>query len=395
MPRESVSEKSTPGRWLRSILARVSSQTARFRKAPDDQPAVSRPSEHLGSRRKVRLSTLLAPRYRLRIGFAGIVIVAGILGGSLALRSPSALPLNNAIWLDRTWTFGDLDSDRMRAFTDRLIENQIGTAYVYVSSLGSNNRWTGGLQGKGGFMDSRSAVADFVRAFKSQNEQLRVYGWIEIWTDLDNTDNNRLADTDLQRNIADFSRLLVSQLGFDGIVLDVKPLFSDNDDLVRLIGRVQSAVGLHISIAVAVTADLTPPELGTQEIASIASGTMWSSSFKKKVMAAADEVILLMYQSYRQEPLDYIHWVAYHVETYANEMEDETAILASIPDYSGETSAHNPQIETMARALDGVSKGLRRLDEDKRSLLTGIAIYSDEKLSQSDWDIFRESWLQR
>ncbi|MCY3917049.1 MAG: hypothetical protein OXG49_13660 [Chloroflexi bacterium] len=323
------------------------------------------------------------------------MIIAGIAVGSLAFRSPDELPLYNAIWLDRTWTFGDLDSNRLRAFAGRLIENQIGTAYVYVSSLGIDNRWTGGLQGEGGFMDSRSAVADFVRAFKSQNEQLRVYGWIEIWTRLDNANNNRLADTDLQRNIADFSRLLVSQLGFDGIVLDVKPLFSDNDDLIRLIGRVQSAVGLHIPIAVAVTADLTPPALGAQNIGSIAPGTMWSSSFKKKVMAAADEIILLMYQSYRQEPLDYIHWVAYHVETYVNEMEDETDILASIPDYSGESSAHNPQIETMAWALDGVSKGLRRLDEDKRSRLTGIAIYSDEQLSKSDWDVFRESWLRR
>lgn len=395
MPRESVSEKSPPGRWLRSILASVSSQAARIRKSPDEQAGVSRQGGHLGSRRAVRLSTLLAPRNRFRISVAGVMIIAGIAVGSLAFRSPDELPLYNAIWLDRTWTFGDLDSNRLRAFAGRLIENQIGTAYVYVSSLGIDNRWTGGLQGEGGFMDSRSAVADFVRAFKSQNEQLRVYGWIEIWTRLDNANNNRLADTDLQRNIADFSRLLVSQLGFDGIVLDVKPLFSDNDDLIRLIGRVQSAVGLHIPIAVAVTADLTPPALGAQNIGSIAPGTMWSSSFKKKVMAAADEIILLMYQSYRQEPLDYIHWVAYHVETYVNEMEDETDILASIPDYSGESSAHNPQIETMAWALDGVSKGLRRLDEDKRSRLTGIAIYSDEQLSKSDWDVFRESWLRR
>lgn len=395
MLRESASEKSTPGRWLRSILASVSSQAARFRKSPAEQPAVSRQGGHLGSRRAVRLSSLLAPRNRFKIGVAAVVIVASILGGSLAFRSPDELPLNNAIWLNRTWTFGDLESDGLRAFADRLIENQIGTAYVYVSSLGIDNRWTGGLQGEGGFMDSRSAVADFVRAFKSQNEQLRVYGWIEIWTHRDNVNRDRLNDIDIQRNIADFSRLLVSQLGFDGVVLDVKPLFSDNDDLIRLIGQVQSAVDLHVPIAVAVTADLTPPELDAYNIGSIAPGTMWSSSFKKKVMAAADEIILLMYQSYRQEPLDYIHWVAYHVETYVNEMEDETVILASIPDYSGESSAHNPQIETMAKALDGVSKGLRRLEEDKRSLLTGIAIYSDEQLSQSDWDVFRESWLQR
>lgn len=395
MPRDSVSEHSTPGRGWRSLLPRVSSQNSRVKNAPNKQPAVTRKSEHLGPRQAVRLSALLAPRNRLRIGAAVAVIIASFVAGSLALRGPVPLPLNNAIWLDRTWTFGDLESERLRALPDRLIENQIGAAYVYVSSLGLDNRWSGGLQGEGGFMDSRSDVANFVRAFKSQNERLRVFGWIEIWTNHGNVDSYRLDDVNLHRNIADFSRLLVSQLGFDGVLLDVKPLFSDNDDLIRLIGRVQSAVGLHIPIAVAVTADLTPPELPAQSIGSIAPGTMWSTSFKKKVMAAADEVILLAYQSYRQKPLDYVHWVAYHVETYINEMEDETDVLVSIPDYSAASSAHNPQIETMARALDGVSKGLRRLDEDKRSLLTGIAIFSDEQLSQSDWDVFRESWLQR
>jgi len=395
MPRDSVSETSTPGRWLRSLLSKISSQTPRLEKSPDQEPAVTRKGEHLGSTRAIRLSALLAPRNRLRIGAVGVVMIAGLVAGSLALRSPDALPLNNAIWLDRSWTFGDHESDHFRALTDRLIENQIGTVFAYVSSLGIDNRWTGGLQGKVGFMDSRSALADFVSALKSENEQLRVFGWIEIWSHLDNVDRNRLDNTDLQRNIADFSRLLVSQLGFDGVLLDVKPLFSDNNDLIRLIGRMQSAVGLHIPIAVAVTADLTPPVLHAQDIGSIAPGTMWSPSFKKKVMAAADEVVLLMYQSYRQEPLDYVNWVAYHVETYIKEMEDETDILISIPDYRGASSAHNPQIETMARALDGVRKGLRRLDEDKRTLLTGIAIYSDEQLSQSDWDIFRESWLQR
>ena len=311
------------------------------------------------------------------------------------MRSPVTGPLNNAIWLDRTWTFGDLESDRLREFADLLIEHEIGTAYAYVSSLGIDNRWSGGSQGKGSFMDSRAVVADFVKEFKSQNESFRVFAWVEIWTHLDNVDGYRLDDTNLHSNIADFSRLLITQLGFDGVLLDVKPLFSDNDDLIRLIRRVRSAVGLEVPIAVAVTADLTPHDLRLQNIESIAPGTMWSASFKKRVMVSADEVILLMYQSYRQEPLDYVNWVAYHVETYVSELETATNVLVSIPNYAGASSAHNPAIETLEKALDGVSEGLRRLDEDKRSLLTGIAIFSDEQLSQSDWTTFRDLWLQR
>ncbi len=394
--RDSGPDTSTSGLGLRSILTGITTLLSRFRTSPDEQSRGKGTSGHLGQRRAIRLSALLAPRNRLRAAAAtGIVLAAGAVLASLAFRNSETAPLQNAIWLDRTWTYGELDSDRLRGFTNQLVDNQIGTAYSYVSSLGIDNRWTGGIQGKSSFMDSRPIVDNFVRAFKSHNDNLRVFGWIEIWTHLDQDDGYRLDDTNLHSNIADFCRLLVTQLGFDGVLLDVKPLFSDNNDLISLIRRVRSAVGIEVPIAVAVTADLTPHDLGLQNIESIAPGTMWSDNFKKRVMVSADEVILLMYQSYRRELLDYVNWVAYHVETYINAMETPTNVLVSIPNYGGASSAHDPEIETMEKALDGVIEGLRRLDEEQRSLLTGIAIYSDEQLSQSDWTTFRELWLER
>ena len=395
MSRNDAPEKSTSGRGQRPIQSVISTLISRLRRSPDVQPTMSGSSAHLGRRRAIRLSALLAPRNRLRVAAAGIALVAGVVLGSLATRPPANAQLNNAIWLDRTWTYGELDQARLRDFANQLIEHQIGTAYAYVSSLSIDNRWAGGPQGNSSFMDTRSSVADFVQALKSHNENMVVYGWIELWTHLDNVDGYRLDDADLHSNIADFCRLLVSQLGFDGVLLDVKPLFRDNNDLIRLIQRVRAALGLEVPIAVAVTADLTPQDRRLQQIESIAPGTMWSESFKKRVMVSADEIVLLMYQSYRQEPLDYVNWVGYHVETYINAMETPTKILVSIPDYGGASSAHNPAIETMERALDGVSEGLRRLDAEKRSLLTGVAIYSDQALSQSDWNSFRERWLER
>ena len=339
---------------------------------------------------------MLAPRNRRRLGAgAGLLIVGGALVLALALRLPEALPLNNAIWLDRAWTYGDLDASQLRDFSDRLVEHQIGTAYVYASSLGADSRWSGGPRGKLSFMESRAAVAEFVTAFKSKHSNMRVFAWIEIWTYLDNVDGYRLNDSDIHSNIADFSRLLVSQLGFDGVLLDVKPLFSDNSDLIRLVQRVRSAVGADVPLAVAVSADLTPPDPRLQQIDSIAPGTMWSPSFKRRVMVSVDEVVLLMYQSYRKAPLDYVRWVAYHVETYIREAETSTKILVSIPNYGGVSSAHDPAIETMENALQGLREGLRLVDEDGRERLTGVAIYSDDRLSQSDWKTFRDLWLRR
>lgn len=393
---ESAPDKSTAGRGLRSLLNRLVSTITSIGSSSSGQPTSDGRSEHLGKRRAIRLAALLAPRNRLRVGAsAGVVIVAGAIFGSLLFQDNETISLNNAIWLDRTWTFGGIDDARLGELTGQLIENRIGKAYAYVSTLGIDNRWSGGPLGKGSFMDSRETVSQFVEAFKRQDERFELLAWVEIWTHLDNVDGYRLDDQDLHQNIADFCRLLVQELGFDGVLLDVKPLFSDNDDFIRLIRRVRSTVGLEVPIAAAVTADLTPHDLRVQDIASIAPGTMWSPNYKKRVMVSADEIVLLMYQSYRQDPLDYINWVAYHLQTYVNLLETDTDIYVSIPNYGGASSAHNPSIETMAAALDGVNEGLRRLDDEQSKLLTGIAIYSDEQLSQSDWNIYRDKWLQR
>lgn len=390
---DSAIENAPTGR--QSILSRIPPVLARFRASFSEQQVGKSKGGHLGQRRAIRLSALLAPRNRRRVGAgAGVLIILGALAASFVLRSPESLPLSNAIWLDRAWTFGDLDDSQIRDFTDRLAEHQIGTAYAYASSLSIDNRWSGDPQGDLSFMESRSKVADFVTAFKSKHSSMRVFAWIEIWTHLDNADGYRLDDSSLHSNIADFCRLLVTQLGFDGLLLDVKPLFSDNSDLIRLIQQVRAAVGVDVPLAVAVTADLTPPDGRLKALESIAPGTMWSSSFKRRLLVSVDEVVLLMYQSYRQEPRDYINWVAYHVEAYIAESDASTNVLVSVPNYGGASSAHNPAIETMANALEGVREGLRRLDEEQRAQLTGIAIYSDDQLSQSEWKTFRDMWLQ-
>lgn len=393
MRRQAAPEKSSSGRGFRRIIDSVAGLVSKVLMGAQRQ---STGSGHLGQQRALRLSALFAPRNRLRVSaIAGGVIIAGVALGALLNREIETLPLDNAIWLDRAWIYGDASDAQMTEFAARMVANRIGTAYVYVSSLGIDNRWSGGPQGTDGFMNSRVKVAQFAQAFKSKNEALNLLAWLEIWTHLDNVDGYRLDDNNLHQNIADFSQLLVNQMGFDGVLLDVKPMYTGNDDFIRLVRRVRSALGSEHTIAVAATADLTPRDLRLQDIPTIAPGTMWSPSFKQRVMVLADEVVLLMYQSYRQERLDYVNWIAYHVENYIKLLEANTDILVSIPNYGGASSAHNPDIETMAAAIDGVSEGLRRLSEPERALLTGLAIYSDEQLSEANWTLFREQWLQR
>ncbi len=357
-----------------------------------DKASRSSPAQVSGGRRGLR--AFVTARRTLPIGAAllGVALV-GAVASRLLLPESETLPRDNAIWLDRAWTFGDLEADQLNAAVAEMGANGIGKIYAYVSTLGLTGRWEGGMDG-GSFMDSRSAISDFVADLRSADGSLAVYAWVEIWTHDNTADGYRLDDENLHENIADFSKILVDQLGFDGLLLDIKPMFTDNSDVISLIRRVRSAIGLEKPIGIAVTADLTPHNLRAQNIAAIAPGTMWTDNFKKRVMVSADEVALMLYQSYRQQPQEYAEWVAYHIETYVNLLETTIDIYASIPHYASVSPAHNPDIETMTIALQGVSQGLQRLDEDARSLLTGVAIYTDRRLSESDWSAFREAWQQ-
>ena len=344
-----------------------------------------------------RLSALMATRNGKALALLAALIAVSSLLIVIALlnRGGPTGPGDNAIWLDRSWIYGDQDEARLSQLIERMTANRVGKAYTYVSSLGLGERWSGGMDGEAEFMTSRATVAAFVENFRQQSSELEILAWVEIWTHIDAENGYRLDEANLQQNIADFSRLLVEQLGFDGVLLDVKPIFSANDDLIHLINRVRAAVGVESTIAVAVTADLTPDELAGHDIPAIAPGTMWSSFFKQRILVSADQVVLLMYQSYRQDLLDYVNWIAYHIETYARLLESNTQILVSVPAYASASDAHNPAVESLANALGGVKEGLRRLNESQGQAVTGIAIYADDPLSPALWEVFRQEWLQR
>lgn len=394
MLQETASGNASPERGLVAFISRVFSrrtETANSRRRRRRDVSASR-----GPRQPKTSGYLNSPKRRLLVGLpAGILVVVGVVVSLGALKGGEAVTYDNGIWLDRSWTHGGVDDARIGEFAGRLKQNQIGRLYAYASTLNIQGRWTGGTQGKGGFMESRGDVADFVKTLKERHQEAAIYGWIEIWSNLDPVDGYRLDSVSLHENVADFSRLLVEDIGFDGILLDVKPLYNENDDFIRLIRSVRSAIGLEKPIAVAVPADLTPTDPGLVPLTTIAPGTMWSANYKQRVMVSADEIVLLMYQSYRQDTLDYINWVAYHVETYINLLGSNTRVLVSVPNYGGPSAAHNPSVETMSAALDGVILGMSRLAEDNKPLLTGVAIFSDEDLSQSQWRIYRETWLQR
>lgn len=364
-----------------------------------EKRASGKPRKQIQSQSRVKLPAIRLPQNRILIGIPfGFIVILGAIALLAFLKPEDPTALNNGIWVDKSWTYGERSDEDLSRFVETLRNNQIGKIYAYVSTLNINNNWVGGQTGSGSFLQSREDVTAFVTNFRQKYPTAEIYGWIEVWTNLDADDGYRLDDEQLHQNVADFSLRMVEEMGFDGVFLDVKPLFTGSEDLLRLLRAVRASVGLDTPIVLSVPADLTPDNEDVTPIDAIAPGTIWEDNFKQRVLLSANEVVITVYQSYRDNPLEYINWVAYQVETYVNiisELTTDTRILVSVPNYQAESTAHDPNIETIAAALDGINVGLGRVDEEMQELLTGVAIFTDRDLSDEQWQIYQQKWLNR
>jgi len=127
----------------------------------------------------------------------------------------------------------------------------------------------------------------------------------------------------------------------------------------------------------------------------IAPGTEWSIEYKQRVALLANQIIIGAYNSYQTDPVDYLEWVTYQVDTYVKALSDResnTTIILSVPLYESNLPAHDSEIETLSAALDGVRRGVANLNQLTRPIVAGVAIYADRDLTDADWATFDSKW---
>ncbi len=334
-------------------------------------------------------------RYLLLIpgGIAVFLAVIFVLG---LINPPEVQSFPNAIWLDEDWTQTELSDALLADLVEMLRANEIGIVFGFVSSLRPDNTWIGA--GETPFNDLQPSLRDFATRLKTAYPESEVYGWIEVQANV-GEDGYRLDEEGVHTIVADLSRSVVSDLGFDGVFLDVKPLWTGDADYLTLLRTVRRRIGLDTPITVSVPPDLTPTGVDFELPSVIAPGTEWDEEYKQRVALQSDHLVVTAYHSYHDDPVNYIEWVAYQVEAYSSALDaidSGSTILISLPNYPADLPAHDPNIESLSAALDGVNLARSRmapLAEDETSVLQGVAIYADTDLTADDWRLYRAKWL--
>ena len=342
---------------------------------------------HLVPERALKLPTLRIPRRaRLIVGVLaslGVIVVVILFLRELKPQQTSVQP--HALWIGTEWTYAEQDADSINSLVSLLRQNQIGTVYAWVSYLQQDRTWRGA--------ENFALVRQFASQLKTADPDLKLYGWISYPADMDD-DGYRLDDEELRQNVADFSGSVVNELGYDGVFLNVEPVWDGDEQFLALLRDVRTSIGDSAFLSVAVPPDWSPENAGIPVPPLIVPGTVWSSDYKKNVALLANQLTVMAYNSGLATPEDYSQWLAYQVQVYAKAINDiggGTSLMIGIPSYEAEPPGHDPQVENVQSALRGVTSGLAQAG-DAASVVQGVAIYAGWTTDEDEWAQFA-AWL--
>ena len=224
---------------------------------------------------------------------------------------------------------------------------------------------------------------------KEAYPQVNLHGWVSFPANL-GEDGYRLDDEELQQSIADFSASVVNELGYDGVFLNIEPVWDGDEAFLSLLRKVRTSVGENTPVSVAVPPDWSPEDADIPVPPLIVPGTVWSREYKQSVALLTNQMAIMAYNSGLSEADDYVEWMAYQVETFAEavgELGEGTNVIIGIPTYDAEPPGHDPAVENVLSALQGYSLGLAQAGEDA-AFVQGIAVYADWETDETEWAQF-------
>jgi hypothetical protein len=353
-------------------------------------PTRARSGAQLEPTGRIKLPEIKLPRaqlYPLYIGGAVlfIVLVVFILG---RVRNQEVERPPNALWIGTEWTYEVHDDAAIADYVADLRAREIGTVYAWLSWLQADNTWRGA--------DNFDNVQAFVRQFKAAYPESELIAWISFPVDAGS--GYRMDQVDLQTQVAEFSQTAVTEFGFDGVFLNIEPVWDDDQNFLAMVRRVRSAIGDEVLLAAAIPPDWSPTNADIPVPPLIVPGTEWNTEYKQTVALLLDQLAIMSYNSGLSSPADYTQWMAYQVRAYAQALDAlgvdlDTELLIGIPTYDAELPGHDPAVESVPAAADGIRLGIQQAGESAR-YVRGAAIYAGWTTDDTEWAQYEGSWLR-
>jgi hypothetical protein len=317
------------------------------------------------------------------IAFGSVIFVAAVVAALGSLRNRPAEDGVNALWLGDEWTYTPADESAVNSLVERMRLVRVDTLFAWITQLMPDRVWFG--------EENFEAAARFAATFKAAYPSASLYGWVRIPVD----GVSITLDSAAQSQIAALSQRIVDEMGFDGVLLHVDPILSEDESYLALLRQVRTRIG-SAALAVAVPPDWTPAAAVPQPPL-IAPGTIWDTIYKQRVALLVDEIVVQTYNTGFDNPSDYSRWIAYQVETYTAAiaaLDVAVNVFIGIPTYDADPPRFNPAVENIASAAAGLRDGMNAAGNAAR-FLRGAALYAEWTTDEREWESFRTEWAAR
>ncbi len=395
-------ENQSPEQDSESSQHRTSRARERVKRRKDRRKTGTTPTVRRGLPRQLtpaggfNLSRINIP-YARQVGLislAGVFMLALILLVGLFKNDP-VVAAPNAIWLGQEWSHADHTDADIDSLTRQLRDNEIGTIYAWVGTMTPDGRWSAGLDSEDTFNDIEAQVQAFTEQFSRLYPEARLFAWLNIPVISTGENTSTISNEENVGSVSAFSLRMINNLAFDGILLDVEPIFNNDNNYLRLLQRVRGTIGQDVRMGASVPPDWTPIDAGIPTPSVIAPGTIWDVEYKQRVALLVDDVVVQAYNSYLSQPSDYAQWVAYQVEAYAlaiDELQTTTNVVIGLPAFTTELPAHDASVENLTLAISGVQQGLSQ-SGDASQVIGGVALFQSLGMDAENWERYRSLWL--
>ena len=183
--------------------------------------------------------------------------------------------------------------------------------------------------------DKFDNIKTFVQQFEKAYPEGQLYGLVGVPTS-DAAHPPRLMDVNLQQQVADLSKRLTTEFGFQGIFMDAEPVWDGDQDFLALLRAFARRLAWICRsappsrpIGVRPTPSIPVPPL-------IEPNTEWKKEYKQSVALLVDHMAVMVFNSGLSSAADYSQWVAYQVNAFADaigELNTNTDLLIGIPTY--------------------------------------------------------------
>jgi hypothetical protein len=332
---------------------------------------------------------------------AAVVVFVGVVAALALFSRDAPVSFPNGVWLGSEWSYDSRSDVEVAGLVERLKQHRIGTTYAYVAYLKGDNAWSGRRAGENIFEEVQGAVGGFVGQYRIAYPEGQLLGWLGIPNDLDVQAGEpyRINDPAVREEIARMSGRLVNDFGFDGVILNVEPMPErDSAAFIALLQAVRREMGEDGRLAVTMFADIAPSDMTVprnQRARETNAVAEYSRDFKQRVALLTDEIMVMTYNSSLTTAADYVEWVAYQTQSYAEAvgaLESGADVVMGIPTYDDQGTIHLAAVENVPSAIEGVQRGRQRAGE-RALAITGVAIYAEWTTSADEWRLFEQFWL--